>query len=453
MSMAEMIFKSASNSIAQTGSTINQSSQTMTNTMQGAAQLALKKEQLGMQKQKLEQDKKGAKFAAIEGTLKIIAHGQKFKSEADQRRFLKGALPTAVQAYQTGDVFTPEMQEMLINSGDARKAQALMLAKINSGEYTYEQALGKLNMVGLADEVDLMVLNEADQKFKAEANKSDRSRDRIRMQSAKPPPNFQWTDASMRAVEPIPGGPADIDVKATEAKASKARAQQNVAAGTVVEDLGRALELANKSPRAFGPTGGLVGGKIPLMETATKNAQAHIDSAVSNIGFDQLNQMRANSPTGGALGNVTELQLKMLQSVLGNLDTQQPVHIFRDNVKRAQNIYNNIVHGPGNGPKRNQLSFDSQGKTLTPGQRKAEQEEINAMFGPQQKTEAAEAASIPDPKKVEAAKQMILSDPDLVEMLNSGDDMLNYLKDAIPGRPDAFYQAIIKQVQIKQKGQ
>ena len=40
----------------------------------------------------------------------------------------------------------------------------------------------------------------------------------------------------------------------------------------------------------------------------------------ANVGFQALSEMRANSMTGGALGNVSEIELKQLNAVLGSLD-------------------------------------------------------------------------------------------------------------------------------------
>lgn len=48
-----------------------------------------------------------------------------------------------------------------------------------------------------------------------------------------------------------------------------------------------------------------------------------IDTIKSNIGFDKLQQMREASPTGGALGQVSERELYALQNVLANLDLMQ----------------------------------------------------------------------------------------------------------------------------------
>jgi hypothetical protein len=55
------------------------------------------------------------------------------------------------------------------------------------------------------------------------------------------------------------------------------------------------------------------------------NFQAKLDTLKANIGFQELNEMRAASKTGGALGQVAVEELHMLQSVLGSLkQTQSP---------------------------------------------------------------------------------------------------------------------------------
>lgn len=48
-----------------------------------------------------------------------------------------------------------------------------------------------------------------------------------------------------------------------------------------------------------------------------------IDNIKANVGFRGLKQMRYESPTGGALGQVAVLELQFLQAALGNLDTAQ----------------------------------------------------------------------------------------------------------------------------------
>lgn len=66
----------------------------------------------------------------------------------------------------------------------------------------------------------------------------------------------------------------------------------------------------------------------PIISTASRNIPGTqmyelnklIDTVKANIGFNELQKMRAASPTGGALGQVSERELAYLQSVEGNLD-------------------------------------------------------------------------------------------------------------------------------------
>jgi len=53
--------------------------------------------------------------------------------------------------------------------------------------------------------------------------------------------------------------------------------------------------------------------------------KATIDEIIANIGFDRLQRMREESPTGGALGQVAVKELEMLQATLGSLSTRQSV--------------------------------------------------------------------------------------------------------------------------------
>jgi hypothetical protein len=99
--------------------------------------------------------------------------------------------------------------------------------------------------------------------------------------------------------------------------------------------------------------------------TAAADAARLLDSVRANVGFAQLNQMRSESPTGGALGNVTERELAFLQAVLGSLDQTQSPAQFRDNIIRVRNVFLDIVHGAGNGPPRQTPSFQ-QGRNQPP---------------------------------------------------------------------------------------
>lgn len=66
------------------------------------------------------------------------------------------------------------------------------------------------------------------------------------------------------------------------------------------------------------------------------NLEATLDAIRANIGFEELNRMRQMSPTGGALGQVTEQELRFLQSVLGSLERSQSPQQLRQNLDRIE---------------------------------------------------------------------------------------------------------------------
>jgi hypothetical protein len=60
-----------------------------------------------------------------------------------------------------------------------------------------------------------------------------------------------------------------------------------------------------------------------LPNTDANALKNQLDTIKANIGFDRLQEMRTNSPTGGALGNVSDFENRNLQAVLGSLDQKQ----------------------------------------------------------------------------------------------------------------------------------
>lgn len=70
---------------------------------------------------------------------------------------------------------------------------------------------------------------------------------------------------------------------------------------------------------------------IPGGEAA--NFEALIDTIKARLGFAELAKMRANSPSGGALGQISERELKFLQSANQSLDVSQSEEQFVENVR------------------------------------------------------------------------------------------------------------------------
>jgi len=170
-SLSQLMFQEASRTISETGGGIGDPAKALAM----GAEIAQRREAMEQQRAQIEQAKLGAKGKAVEGVLKVIGTAQKFKSEADQRRFIKGALPGAIQAYGVDDVFTPEMQDMLINSGDARKAVSIIESQVKQGNMSLQEGLGMLTMSGLGDAVEMASLQEAEKFALSERGKTSRT--------------------------------------------------------------------------------------------------------------------------------------------------------------------------------------------------------------------------------------------------------------------------------------
>ena len=70
--------------------------------------------------------------------------------------------------------------------------------------------------------------------------------------------------------------------------------------------------------------------------TPAHNLENTLSTVKSNIGFDKLQEMRNNSPTGGALGQVSEFENKLLQSVWGALEQSQSPGQLKENLEKVR---------------------------------------------------------------------------------------------------------------------
>jgi hypothetical protein len=95
--------------------------------------------------------------------------------------------------------------------------------------------------------------------------------------------------------------------------------------------------LRKAKEQATGGVGGAAGlnalaAAIP--ETAAYDLRSTLDTIEAAVGFDELQQMRDNSPTGGAVGNLTDRELSLLSSLRGSLEQGQSPDQLRANIER-----------------------------------------------------------------------------------------------------------------------
>lgn len=86
---------------------------------------------------------------------------------------------------------------------------------------------------------------------------------------------------------------------------------------SVIEEVDKAVKIAKDGTLATGIPGAVTA-KVP--GSPAYNLRKRLDTVKANLGFDKLQQMRDSSPTGGALGSITERELDLLQATLTNLD-------------------------------------------------------------------------------------------------------------------------------------
>lgn len=99
----------------------------------------------------------------------------------------------------------------------------------------------------------------------------------------------------------------------------------------------------------------------------------YLDTIKANVGFDNLAEMRENSKTGGALGNVSDYENKLNQAVKGalnaknpsvlkpNLDTIEKLYpiVLKEKKRAFEQDYGNVTPF-GNNPKKTNLGVPSE---------------------------------------------------------------------------------------------
>lgn len=163
------------------------------------------------------------------------------------------------------------------------------------------------------------------------------------------------------SMSPIPGSPDFIKAQREREAFEKGKVSQDRTSQVVTEDIDRAVDLIDKSPFT---TTGLAGNALSKIGgTSSNDVNQLITTIKANAGFDRLQAMRDASPTGGALGAVSERELTYLQSTIGSLDQSQTKEQLLRNLKRVRKAYADIIDGP-----QDQGSSSNEGwKTLPNG--------------------------------------------------------------------------------------
>jgi len=160
----------------------------------------------------------------------------------------------------------------------------------------------------------------------------------------------------------IPGSKTDIQQKAAEKKQETLEEKQEQqkeskksTADIVLEDIDRAKKIIKDNPiLTTGIFGNLLKdvGAIEIFTKGNINPATDLAALLStiqaNIGFDRLDRMRQESPTGGALGQVAVKELDFLQATLGSLSQSQSSEQLIANLERLSDQYKSLIRNLAN---------------------------------------------------------------------------------------------------------
>ena len=123
-----------------------------------------------------------------------------------------------------------------------------------------------------------------------------------------------------------PAGTKEAQILKAKTEATKAEAlprlEQSIASRSLTTK--NMLDTIEEAKKLIGPTTAGYGANLAGVQgTDAANLAAKLQTITANIGFDQLQKMRDESPTGGALGQVAVQELEALQSVLGSIKQGQ----------------------------------------------------------------------------------------------------------------------------------
>lgn len=144
----------------------------------------------------------------------------------------------------------------------------------------------------------------------------------------------------VRGWVPLPGTEdyreVQNQIRADRENGNMARRQ----AQNVVEVVDRSINSLEGSDAAAGFVGNLLS-RVP--GTNTFSLGEDIDTIKANLGFDRLQQMRDASPTGGALGQVSERELAQLERTVRSLAIAQPKERLIENLRTVRDQYQAIL--------------------------------------------------------------------------------------------------------------
>ncbi len=314
---------------------------------------------------------------AIQGVMGLNPDlGMKFrdsaaKMSAENRAQMEYELPLMARALDGVDEKTyPQRLNMLGNQGvdisDLPEAYDPSVVQSIMAMGREVQNVGPTNLAKLRAERDALPPGHPDRaRYDAAINKATTHKPSNQqtvnvgptgVDYGKPPKDMAWArdeagNVVLQEMEgghmaplavPIAGGPIAMEQQqAAEAAGARGDAKA-VQANIVSDEIDAILGIMDETTL---PVAGFGAWASAVPGTPQHDVARRLEVIKANVGFDKLQAMREASPTGGALGQVSENENRLLQSVLGSLEQSQSSEQFAGGLRRVQNIFRAAIHG------------------------------------------------------------------------------------------------------------
>lgn len=151
------------------------------------------------------------------------------------------------------------------------------------------------------------------------------------------------TEDGTQAIRPMPGSKEAFEM---EENRNKALQRQLAAADAGNNVLSAIADIRKSDETSMTPVTGLIGSTAKYIPgTEASNVNSSLNTIKSNVSFDRLQAMRNNSPTGGALGNVSNIELSLLSASISALEQSQSKEQFFENLEQVEYHYYKAIHG------------------------------------------------------------------------------------------------------------
>lgn len=144
-------------------------------------------------------------------------------------------------------------------------------------------------------------------------------------------------------MEAVAGSPAALEIEAEEKKAESRAGMEEKYSSIVLDEINRARELVNSDSIIPNTSWG---GLLAAVPGSPQKALGNLLTTIkSNAGFERLQEIRDNSPTGGSLGPVSDFENKQLQMTIGALEQTGRKEDILYNLNRIEVLHRRVMFG------------------------------------------------------------------------------------------------------------